>query len=149
VKYHVFRHGIFKQAVRDRVILHNPTLDTRLPKIVKRQRRIVTPEEFDRLVIHVPTRWIPLVLTDIETGMRWGELVALRPQHVNWLHRTITISETVVELSKKHSPTGERMVIKPYPKDDEPRTIVYVVMVIVVVAPGIGPGYPRWGLVLA
>jgi integrase len=123
VKYHVLLHGIFKQAVRDRIILHNPTLDTRLPKIVKRQRRIVTPEEFDRLVVHIPTRWIPLVLTDIETGMRWGELVALRPRHINWLHRTITISETVVELSKKHSPTGERMVIKPYPKDDEPRTI--------------------------
>jgi hypothetical protein len=30
VKYHVLLHGIFKQAVRDRIILHNPTLDTRL-----------------------------------------------------------------------------------------------------------------------
>jgi hypothetical protein len=39
------------------------------------------------------------------------------------MHRTITISETVVELSKTHSLLGERMVIKPYPKDDEPRTI--------------------------
>jgi integrase len=64
-----------------------------------------------------------LVLTDIETGMRWRQLVALRPHHINWLHRAITILETVVELSKKHSPTTERMVIKPYPKYDEPRTI--------------------------
>jgi integrase len=83
VKYHVVLHGIFKQAVRDRVIAHKPTTDTRLPKIVTSRRRILTPEEFDRLLTHIPTRWIPLVLTGIEAGMRWGELVALRPRHVN------------------------------------------------------------------
>ena len=26
-------------------------------------------------------------------------------------------------MSKRHSPTGERMIVKPYPKDDEARTI--------------------------
>lgn len=61
--------------------------------------------------------------TAIETGMRWGELVALRPRHIDWLRRAITVRETVIETSKKHSPTGERVFIKPYPKDDEPRTI--------------------------
>ena len=34
----------------------------------------------------------------------------------------MTVEETIVEVSKKHSGTGERMIIKPYPKDDEPRT---------------------------
>ena len=34
----------------------------------------------------------------------------------------MTIEETIVEASKKHSGTGERMIIKPYPKDDESRT---------------------------
>ncbi len=28
-----------------------------------------------------------------------------------------------MEISKKHSPTGERYVVKPYPKDNEPRTL--------------------------
>jgi integrase len=64
-----------------------------------------------------------LVLTAIETGLRRGELVALRPRHVDFLRRTITIEETIVEVSKKLSPTGERMVVKPYPKDDEPGTL--------------------------
>ena len=35
VKYHVALHGLFKQAVRDRVIQHNPAAETRLPKVVK------------------------------------------------------------------------------------------------------------------
>jgi hypothetical protein len=30
----------------------------------------------------------------------------------------VTVEETIVEVSKKHSGTGERMIIKPYPKDE-------------------------------
>jgi integrase len=123
VKYHVMLHGIFKRAVRDRIIAHNPCTDTELPKVVGRKIQILTPEEFDRLLDAIPDRWTPLVLTAIETGLRWGELIALRPRHVDFLRRTITIEETIVEVSKKLSPTGQRMVVKPYPKDDEPRTL--------------------------
>ena len=66
---------------------------------------------------------MPLVLTEIETGLRWGELIALRPRHIDFLRRVVTVEETIVEVSKKISPTGERMVVKPYPKDDEPRIL--------------------------
>jgi integrase len=123
VKYHVLLYGIFKQAVRDRVITVNPADATKLPKVVKPTRRILTPEEFEALLAEIPERWAPLVMTAIETGMRWGELVALRPRHIDWLRRTVTVQETVVETASKHSPTGERIFVKPYPKDDEPRTI--------------------------
>src|SRR5690606_35575252 len=64
-----------------------------------------------------------LVMTAIETGLRWGELVALRPRHVDFLRQTITVEETIVEVSRRDSPTGERMIVKPYPKDDQPRTL--------------------------
>ncbi|MCU0299447.1 MAG: tyrosine-type recombinase/integrase [Candidatus Nanopelagicales bacterium] len=55
--------------------------------------------------------------------MRWGELVALRPRHVDWPEARIRVEETVLELSKRNSPTGQRIVFKGYPKDDEPRTL--------------------------
>jgi integrase len=122
-KYHVMLHGIFKRAVRDRVILHNPCADTELPKVPPRKVRILSPEEFERLLAEIPDRFRDLVLTDIETGLRWGELVALRPRHIDFLRRLIAIEETVVEVSKKNSPTGERMVFKAYPKDNEFRTL--------------------------
>jgi integrase len=51
-----------------------------------------------------------------------AELIALRPRHIDFLRRTVTVEETIVEVSKKHSATGERMIIKPYPKDNESRT---------------------------
>jgi len=58
----------------------------------------------------------------IETGLRWGELIALRPRHIDFLRRMLTVEETIVEVPKKISPTGDRMIFKPYPKDNEPRT---------------------------
>jgi len=50
VKYHVMLHGVFKRAVRDRVIAYNPCADTELPKVVARKTKTVTPEEFQRLL---------------------------------------------------------------------------------------------------
>ena len=123
VKYHVMLHSVFARAVRDRIISFNPCENTELPKVVLKQYRIVTPTEFETVLTAMPSRFKELLLTDIETGLRWGELIALRPRHVDFLRRTVTVSETIVEVSKKDSPTGERMIFKPYPKDDEPRTL--------------------------
>lgn len=105
------------------MILHNPARETELPKVVAQQIRILTPEEFARLLDELPERYLAMVLTDIETGLRWGELIALRPMDVDFLRRTITVQRVIVEVPKKINPTGERMAIKPYPKDDHPRTI--------------------------
>lgn len=123
VKYHVMLHGVFKRAVRDRVIAYNPCAETELPKVIAKKLRILAPDEFERLLGCIPARFAALVLTEIETGLRWGELIALRPRHIDFLRRTITVEETIVEVSKKLSPTGERMMVKPYPKDDESRTL--------------------------
>ena len=122
-KYHVMLHSVFARAVRDRLIAFNPCEDTELPKIITRKTRTLTPEEFASVLTAVPDRFKALVLTGIETGLRWGELVALRPRHIDFLRRTICVEETIVEVSRKDSPTGERMIRKPYPKDDEPRTL--------------------------
>jgi hypothetical protein len=35
---------------------------------------------------------------------------------------SLTVAETIIEISKTHSPTGHRFIPKPYPKDNEPRT---------------------------
>lgn len=121
-KYHTMLHSIFKRAVRDGLILTNPCDHTELPKVISRRARTLTPEEFDVLITAIPLRYRLMVETAIETGMRWGELIALRPRHVDFLRRSVTVEETIVEVSKKHSPTGERYVIKPYPKSNEPRT---------------------------
>lgn len=54
--------------------------------------------------------------------MRWGELAAVRPRHLNVEHDRLTVQETIVEISKKNSPSGQRYTTKPYPKNDHRRT---------------------------
>lgn len=122
-KYHVVLHSIFKRAVRDRLIAFNPCEGTELPKSMTPRRQTLTPEDYRRLRDAMPEEHRLLVETAMFTGGRWGEVIALRPRHVNFLHRRVTIQETIVELGKSTSPTGERIIFKPYPKDDEPRTL--------------------------
>jgi integrase len=54
--------------------------------------------------------------------MRWGEVIALRPRHIDFLRRMVSVEDTIVETSKKNSPSGERFLVKRYPKNNEPRT---------------------------
>ncbi len=115
-------HSIFKRAVRDQLILTNPCEHTELPKQFTKKTRTLTPAEYNQLIDAIPDRYRLLVETAIETGMRWGELIALRPRHIDFLTKTVTVEETIIEVSRRHSPTGQRYVTKAYPKDNEPRT---------------------------
>jgi integrase len=121
-KYHTMLHSIFVRAVRDGLIVANPCAHTELPKVIAKTSRTLTPDEFDVLIAAIPQRYRLMVDTAIETGMRWGELIALKPRHIDFLRRTVTVADTIMEVSKRHSPTGERYVAKPYPKDNEART---------------------------
>ena len=123
VKYHALLHKIFSRAVVDRVIPLNPCTHTALPKVVKQPKRIVTVAQFNKILTEIPARYRMLVLLAIETGMRWGELVALRPADLDLKKGIVTVRRTIVEVAKKNSPTGHRMFVKDYPKDDEQRVI--------------------------
>ena len=103
-KYHVLLSSIFVRAVKDRVLVYNPCDHTELPKIITRKARTLTPDEYLRLLAAMPAQFHLMVETLIETGLRWGELIALKPRHIDFLRRSITIEETIVEISKAHSP---------------------------------------------
>lgn len=122
-KYHMMLHSVFKRAVRDRIITFNPCAETELPKVVAKRRRTLTPDEYQRLLTAVPDRYRLMVQTAIETGLRWGELIALRPRHLGLLHGALTVEETIVEVPLRAAPNRQRMITKAYPKDNEPRTI--------------------------
>jgi integrase len=64
-----------------------------------------------------------LVETDIETGLRWGELVELRVHDLDLHHGQLTVSRVVIEIAAKFHPDGKRFLIKNYPKDKQPRRL--------------------------
>ena len=122
-KYHTMLHSVFERALRDRVITFNPCEATELPKVIKKTSRTLTPAEYDAILDALPAQHRLMIETAINTGLRWGELIALKPRHLDLSAGKLTVEETIVEVSIKNSPTGHRMLTKPYPKDNEPRTM--------------------------
>jgi integrase len=122
-KYHTMLHSVFERAQRDRVVTFNPCTHTELPKVVKKKARTLTPEEYEAILTALPVQHRLMVETAINTGLRWGELIALKPRHLDLATGQLAVEETIVEVSVKNSPTGQRMLIKAYPEDNEPRTL--------------------------
>jgi integrase len=122
-KYHTMLASVFERALRDRVVTFNPCAHTELPKMIKKKARTLTPAEYDAILTALPAQHRLMVETAINTGLRWGELIALRPRRLDLIKRKLTVEETIVEVSIKNSPTGARMLTKPYPKDNEARTM--------------------------
>ena len=122
-KYHTMLHSVFERALRDRVVTFNPCAHTEVPKVVKKKARTLTPEEYDAVLTALPAQHRLMVETAINIGLRWGELIALKPRHLDLATGRLTVEETIVEVSAKNSPTGARMVSKLYPKDNEARTM--------------------------
>ena len=65
-----------------------------------------------------------MVETAIETGMRWGELIALKPRHLDFLRKDAhRRGDHHGGLQASTPPPANGMLAKPYPKDNEPRTL--------------------------
>jgi integrase len=59
----------------------NPVSVVRLPKVNNARDRIITPQEYGRMLSHVTTKaphMRPIVVLGYETGMRRGEILGLR-----------------------------------------------------------------------
>jgi integrase len=84
----------------------------------------MTPEQFDRLYLALPSGTMKLLVkTDIESGLRWGELTELRPRDLDFGTGVLTVSRVVVETSPRFHPDGGWFLIKQYPKDQEHRRL--------------------------
>ena len=112
VSAHVIRYcktilsAIFTTALNDVVHLH-PVQGVKSPPVAKKPRVIMTPERFDKLYLALPSGTMKLLVeTDIESGLRWGELTELRPRDLDFGTGVLTVSRVVVETSPRFHPDG-------------------------------------------
>jgi site-specific recombinase XerD len=121
---HTILSAVFTTAFNDQLTRLHPCRGVKTPPIAKKLRTIITPDQFDQLYTALPTdpaRLLAEVL--IESGLRWAELIELRPKDLNPRMRMLTVSRVAVELVARFHPTGGRFLIKDYPKDREHRRI--------------------------
>jgi integrase len=116
--------AIFTTALNDQITFLHPCVGVRTPPVARRPRRIITPEQFALIHAAIPSDELRLLVeTDIETGLRWGELTELRAKDFDSSASTLLISRVVVEVTPTFAPNGQRFVVKHYPKDEEWRSL--------------------------
>lgn len=108
MRYKLIVNLIFKFAIENGDIEHNPCPDAKLPKNLEKSKRTAASEEDEKIIKETPDEWL-LPFFAIYTGMRKGELLALQWQDIDFENQIISISKSVYH-------NGDRPFIK------EPKT---------------------------
>ncbi|HKY77756.1 MAG TPA: tyrosine-type recombinase/integrase [Acidimicrobiia bacterium] len=107
---------VFAQAVTDGLISRSPCIGIRLPEERQReQMHFLTPDQVDVLAEAITPRFSALVYAAAYTGMRAGELGALRLGRLNLLAGTVDVAASMMEV-------GGHLVVGPT-KTGRPRTL--------------------------
>ena len=126
------------------IFLH-PCKGVKTPPVPAKPPMIISPEQFDQIYAALDEGDFKLLIeTDIESGLRWGELTELRPKDLDFGTRILTVSRAVVQVNPKYHPEGRRFLVKEYPKDGEYRCLKLSKQIVKklkahVVAKGLGP----------
>jgi integrase len=83
----------FRVAVIDGLIPRTPCREIKLPKDDRNERRFLTPIEAEHLADTIDRRYRALVLTGTYTGLRFGELAALRTNDLDTFRRAVRVDE--------------------------------------------------------
>jgi integrase len=116
--------AVFTTALNDQVTFLHPCKGVKTPTVPPASLTIVTPEQFDAIYQALPDAGAQLLVeTAIETGLRWGELVELRPRDLNRSTRILSVGRVQVELNPKFHPNGGEFLVRDYPKRKRHRRV--------------------------
>jgi integrase len=91
--------GIFRTAMRDKVIAHNPCDGTKLPKVTRSRVKPLATEIVLALADAVPDRYRALVILAAGSGMRQGECFGLTADRIDFLRRVAHVDRQLVTVS--------------------------------------------------
>ena len=106
---HLMLHTALERAVKERLIPRNPTEDCIAPKPRKVEMQILPPDSMHAYLEAAKARGVlPMFYLELVTGLRKGELVALRWEDVDIQNKTISVSKQYVR-----NPDGSRELTQP------------------------------------
>jgi integrase len=95
-----YTHSVFRsamrQAIRWRLLLQDPTDGTQLPRLGRREVRVLTAEQC-RIFLSaaLKTHYGPVFAVALTTGMRPSEYLALKWQDIDWDRGTVSVVRTL------------------------------------------------------
>ena len=106
------------KAVEERLIHSNPAIGCKLPPLKGKEMKILTQEEIQRFLIQAKAEGMyELFLLELTTGMRRGELLALRWEDLDFATGKLRIDKQV-------NPVGGKLVISEPKTKAANRTII-------------------------
>ena len=111
--------AILNFAVASDLIARSPARGVRLPRPTQDRRHIVEASELADLAEALGARYAPMAYLGAVLGLRWAECAGLRVRSIDFLGRTITVSE------QRTRGVGGRMVEGP-PKSEAGRRTLSV-----------------------
>lgn len=107
---HMVLHQALEAAVRERLIVRNPTNGTVIPRVNHPPKQVLNQAQLDAFlaVLKEDTLWYDFFYTELTTGLRKGEICSLRWTDLNLETGELHINRT---LHKGHG--GELVVGKP------------------------------------
>lgn len=118
---HLMLHAALDRAVKERLIPRNPCQDCIVPKPRKLDMKVLTPEQMGAYLEAAQRRGLlPMFYLELVSGLRKGELVALRWDDLDIQCRTISVSRQYVrnpdgtlELTRPKTENSVRLVSIP------------------------------------
>ena len=106
---HVMLHNCLNRAVKERLLVRNPADDVIVPKIDKKEMKILPPEQVKAYLKAANARGVlPLFYLELTSGLRKGEIAALLWGDLDVENCTLSVTKQLVS-----SRDGELKITQP------------------------------------
>ena len=108
-KIHMLLHESLDTALKQRLIVSNPTNGTTIPKNNYPAKQILNDEQLEKFmeVIKSDERWYDFFYTELTTGLRRGEICGLRWEDFDEQNGRLKIRRSVGRIKNGVLPVGE------------------------------------------
>lgn len=108
-KIHMLLHESLETALKQRLIVNNPTNGTTIPKNNYPAKQILNDEQLEKFmeVIKSDERWYDFFYTELTTGLRRGEICGLRWEDFDEQNCKLKIRRSVGRIKNGVLPIGE------------------------------------------
>ena len=121
-KVHMILHQALNLAVRERLIVRNPTIGTTIPKKSYTEKQVLCDSQLDKFMDAIKREkyWYDFFYVEIMTGLRRGEICGIKWSDINFTEGTLSIRRSVTTkvggglmIGETKTNAGERKIILP------------------------------------
>ena len=118
---HMMLHEALDMAVKERLIVKNPTNGTTVPKCNYAEKQVLVDSQLDTFLaaIEAYPEWVDFFYTEVMTGLRKGEICGLKWSDVDFesgklrVQRAVTRQKGGIHIGETKTDTGMRAIVLP------------------------------------